>query len=180
VVAVIGDSTFLHTGVNSLMEMAYNQAPATVVILDNRITAMTGRQENPTSGYTLSGRPAPEVDLAALCRVLGIRHVQVVDPNDLAATRRVLEEEMARPEPSVVITNRPCCLIKDAARFTPGPALAIDQERCTGCRACLRLGCPAIEWQPAVDGKKGKARIDPLLCNGCTVCRQLCKFDAIN
>jgi indolepyruvate ferredoxin oxidoreductase alpha subunit len=180
VVAVIGDSTFLHTGINSLMEMAYNQAPATVVILDNRITAMTGRQENPTSGYTLSGRPAPEVDLAALCRVLGIRHVQVVDPNDLAATRRVLEEEMARPEPSVVITNRPCCLIKDAARFTPGPALAIDQERCTGCRACLRLGCPAIEWQPAVDGKKGKARIDPLLCNGCTVCRQLCKFDAIN
>ena len=180
VVAVIGDSTFLHTGINSLMEMAYNQAPATVVILDNRITAMTGRQENPTSGYTLSGKPATEVDLAALCRVLGIRHVQVVDPNDLAATRQALTEEMARPEPSVIITSRPCCLIKDVERFTPGPVLTIDQERCTGCRACLRLGCPAIEWQPAPDGKKGKARIDPLLCNGCTVCRQLCKFDAIN
>ncbi len=171
VVAVIGDSTFLHTGVNSLMEMAYNQAPATVVILDNRITAMTGRQENPTSGYTLSGQPAPEVNLADLCRVLGIRHVQVIDPNDLAATRQALEEEMALAEPSVVITNRPCCLIKDAERFTPGPALAIDQVKCTGCRACLRLGCPAIEWQPAADGsRKGKARIDPLLCNGCTVC----------
>jgi indolepyruvate ferredoxin oxidoreductase alpha subunit len=141
---------------------------------------MTGRQENPTSGYTLSGKPATEVDLAALCRVLGIRHVQVVDPNDLAATRQVLAEEMARPEPSVIITNRPCCLIKDVERFNPGPVLAIDQERCTGCRACLRLGCPAIEWQPAPDGKKGKARIDPLLCNGCTVCQQLCKFDAIN
>jgi indolepyruvate ferredoxin oxidoreductase alpha subunit len=141
---------------------------------------MTGRQENPTSGYTLSGQPAPEVDLAALCRVLGIRHVQVVDPNDLAATHKALAEEMARPEPSVVITSRPCCLIKDETRFTPGPVLAIDQVRCTGCRACLRLGCPAIAWQPAPDGKKGKAHIDPLLCNGCTVCLQLCKFDAIN
>ena len=179
VVAVIGDSTFLHTGVNSLMEMAYNQAPATVVILDNRITAMTGRQENPTSGYTLRGNPAPQVDLAELCRVLGIRHVRTVDPNNLAETRMVLSEEMARPEPSVVITNRPCCLIKDSKRFTPGHALAIDPELCTGCRACLRLGCPAIEWVPAADGRKGKARIDSLLCNGCTVCMQLCKFDAI-
>ena len=180
VVAVIGDSTFLHTGINSLMEMAYNQAPATVVILDNRITAMTGRQENPTSGYTLRGTPAPEVDLAELCRVLGIRHVRVVDPNNLAETRTVLSEEMARPEPSVIITRRPCCLIKDEKRFTPGQVLSITVERCTGCRACLGLGCPAIEWVPAPDGKKGKARIDPLLCNGCTVCMQLCKFDAIN
>ena len=179
VVGVIGDSTFLHTGINSLMEMAYNKAPATIVILDNRITAMTGRQENPTSGYTLKGDPAPEVNLADLCRVLGIEHVRVVDPNDLAATRKVLEEEMARPEPSVVITNRPCCLIKDATRFSPGPPLHIDADKCTGCKACLRLGCPAIEWLPSPDGKKGKARIDSLLCNGCTVCQQLCKFDAI-
>jgi indolepyruvate ferredoxin oxidoreductase alpha subunit len=179
VVGVIGDSTFLHTGVNSLMEMAYNRAPATIVILDNRITAMTGRQENPTSGYTLKGDPAPEVNLAELCRVLGIEHVRVVDPNDLAATRKVLEEEMARPAPSVIITQRPCCLIKDAARFSPGPPLHVDPEQCTGCKACLRLGCPAIEWQPASDGNKGKAHIDSLLCNGCTVCQQLCKFDAI-
>jgi len=180
VVGVIGDSTFLHTGVNSLMEMAYNQAPATIVILDNRITAMTGRQENPTSGFTLRGTPAPEVDLAELCRILGIRHVRVIDPNNLAETYTALSEEMARPEPSVVITRRPCCLIKGEGRFTPGPVMTIDQALCTGCRACLRLGCPAIAWQPAVDGRKGKAIIDPLLCNGCTVCQQLCKFDAIN
>ncbi|TLM69342.1 MAG: indolepyruvate ferredoxin oxidoreductase subunit alpha [Deltaproteobacteria bacterium] len=179
VVGVIGDSTFLHTGVNSLMEMAYNRVPATIVILDNRITAMTGRQENPTSGYTLKGVPAPEVDLAELCRVLGIEHVRLIDPNNLAETRRVLEEEMARPAPSVVITRRPCCLIKDATRFSPGPPLCIEPDKCTGCKACLRLGCPAIEWLPSSDGKKGKARIDSLLCNGCTVCQQLCKFDAI-
>ena len=97
-----------------------------------------------------------------------------------ATIQAMLTEEMARPEPSVIITNRPCCLIKDVERFTPGPSLAIDQDRCTGCRACLRLGCPAIAWQPAPDGKKGKACIDPLLCNGCTVCQQLCKFAAIN
>lgn len=179
VVGVIGDSTFLHTGINSLMEMAYNRAPATVVILDNRITAMTGRQENPASGFTLSGETAHEVNLVALCRALGIQHVRVIDPNDLDATRQALAEEMARPEPSVVITNRPCCLLKGEDRFKPGEVLAVDQEQCTGCRACLRLGCPAIEWQPAPDGKKGKAYIDPLLCNGCTVCQQLCKFDAI-
>jgi len=179
VVGVIGDSTFLHTGVNSLMEMAYNKVPATIVILDNRITAMTGRQENPTSGFTLKGEKATQVDLAELCRVLGVQHVRTVDPNDLTATRQVMEEEMARPEPSVVITNRPCCLIKDPARFTPGHPLSIDPAACTGCKACLRLGCPAIEWLPDPDGKKGKARIDSLLCNGCTVCRQLCKFDAI-
>ena len=179
VVAVIGDSTFLHTGVNSLMEMAYNQAPATVLILDNRITAMTGRQENPASGFTLNGIESPSVNLPDLCRALGIKHVQVVDPHDLEATRTVLEEEMSRPEPSVIITNRPCCLIKGEDRFVKGRALAVDQVKCTGCRACLRIGCPAIEWQPEGEGKKGKASIDPLLCTGCTVCQQLCKFDAI-
>ena len=180
VVAVIGDSTFLHTGVNSLMEMAWNQAPATVLILDNRITGMTGRQENPASGFTLSGEPAPEVNLADLCRALGIKNVVTVDPYDLVATRAVLEMEMQRPEPSVIITNRPCCLMKGECRFEKGKLLAVDQDKCTGCKACLRIGCPAIEWQPSGDGKHGKAYIDPLLCTGCTVCQQLCKFDAIN
>jgi indolepyruvate ferredoxin oxidoreductase, alpha subunit len=180
VVAVIGDSTFLHTGVNSLMEMAWNQAPATVLILDNRITGMTGRQENPASGFTLSGEPAPEVNLAELCRALGIKNVVTVDPYNLAATRAVLETEMQRPEPSVIITNRPCCLMKGECRFEKGKILAVDQEKCIGCQACLRIGCPAIEWQPASDGKKGKAFIDSILCTGCSVCQQLCKFDAIN
>ena len=180
VVAVIGDSTFLHTGVNSLMEMAWNQTPATVLILDNSITAMTGRQETPASGFTLSGDPAPKVNIAELCRALGIKNVVTVDPYDLVATRAVLEAEMQRPEPSVIITDRPCCLIKGECRFEKGKILAVDQNKCTGCKACLRLGCPAIEWQPSSDGKKGKTYIDPLLCNGCTVCQQLCKFDAIN
>jgi indolepyruvate ferredoxin oxidoreductase alpha subunit len=179
VVAVIGDSTFLHTGVNSLMEMAYNKAPATVIILDNRITAMTGRQENPASGFTLSGVEAPAVDIPNLCRALGIKNLQIVDPYDLPATRRALEEEMARPEPSVIITNRPCCLIKDDCRYEKGKAFSIDRDSCTGCRLCLGIGCPAIEWQPDDSGKKGKAFIDPLLCTGCSVCQQLCKFNAI-
>ncbi|SNB45616.1 indolepyruvate ferredoxin oxidoreductase subunit alpha [Geobacter sp. DSM 9736] len=179
VVAVIGDSTFLHTGVNSLMEMAYNRSPATVVILDNRITAMTGRQDNPASGWTLMDQPADVVDLEQLCRALGIRHVRVVDPFDLEQTKDVLREEMNRPEPSVVITNRPCVLVKREGVYTKGIPLSVDEEICSGCKACLRIGCPAIEWQPGAEGAKGKALIDPLLCNGCDVCRQLCKFDAI-
>jgi len=179
VVAVIGDSTFLHTGVNSLMEMAYNQSPATVVILDNRITAMTGRQDNPASGWTLSDGQTNAVDLVQLCTALGIRHIQVVDPLDLDQTRKALQEEMNRPEPSVIITNRPCVLVKREGVFQKGLVLSVDQDHCTGCKACLKLGCPAIEWQPAPEGKKGKAFIDPLLCTGCDVCRQLCKFNAI-
>jgi len=179
VVAVIGDSTFLHTGINSLMEMAWNKAPATVVILDNRITAMTGRQENPASGFTLSGEESVEVNIPELCRVLGIKNVRVVDPYDLEATRQAVVEEMHRPEPSVIITNRPCCLIKGPGRFEKGPTLEVDQGKCTGCKACLRIGCPAIEWKPNPDGNKGKAFIDPSLCTGCTVCQQLCTFQAI-
>ena len=179
VVAVIGDSTFLHTGVNSLMEMAYNNASATVIILDNRITAMTGRQENPASGFTLAGVAAPEVNIPQLCHALGIRNVRVVDPYDIDATRDVLAEEMARPEPSVIITNRPCCLIKDDSRFAKAELLTVAEDICTGCKACLRIGCPAIEWLPEPEGNKGKASIDPLLCTGCRLCLQLCKFNAI-
>jgi len=103
----------------------------------------------------------------------------VLDPYDLDATKKILAEEMARPEPSVIITNRPCCLIKDDARFSKAAILEVDQSLCTGCKACLRIGCPAIEWQPEQEGTAGKAYIDPLLCTGCTVCQQLCKFNAI-
>lgn len=179
VVAVIGDSTFLHTGINSLMEMAYNQAPATVVILDNRITAMTGRQDNPASGWTLSDSQTNAVDLVQLCKAIGIKHVRVADPLNLEQTLEALREEMNRPEPSVIITNRPCVLVKREGVFQKGLVLSVDQDHCTGCKACLKIGCPAIEWQPSPDGKKGKAFIDPMLCNGCDVCRQLCKFNAI-
>ncbi len=180
VVAVIGDSTFLHTGINGLMDMVYNQSPATVVILDNSITAMTGRQDNPASGFTLMDAPAPAINIPLLCTSLGVKNIRVINPLDLEETKRVLAEEMERPETSVIITNKPCVLIKREGVFQKGPVYAIEDDTCTGCRACLKIGCPAIEWRPAADGgKKGKAYIDPLLCTGCDVCRQLCKFDAI-
>ena len=180
VVAVIGDSTFLHTGINGLMDMVYNQSPATLIILDNRITAMTGRQDNPASGFTLMDNPAHRIDLPLLCKAVGVQHIRLVNPFDLEETRRVLHEEMNRPEPSVIITDKPCVLIKREGVFEKGIVLEVDEEACIGCRACLKIGCPAIEWRPEEKGsKKGKAYIDPLLCNGCDVCRQLCKFNAI-
>jgi indolepyruvate ferredoxin oxidoreductase, alpha subunit len=180
VVAVIGDSTFLHTGINGLMDMVYNNSPATVVILDNSITAMTGRQDNPATGFTLMDDPAHAVNIPLLCKALGVKNIRVINPLDLEETRRVLAEEMERPETSVIITNKPCVLIKREDVFEKGPVYAVDADSCTGCRACLKIGCPAIEWRPAGDGsRKGKAWIDPLLCTGCDVCRQLCAFDAI-
>jgi indolepyruvate ferredoxin oxidoreductase, alpha subunit len=178
VVAVIGDSTFLHSGINGLMDMVYNQSPATVVILDNRITAMTGRQDNPASGFTLMNDPTHSVDLPLLCTALGVKHVRTINPFDLEQTRTVLQEEMNRPEPSVIITDKPCVLVKRAGVFEKGPLLEVSEEKCTGCRACLKIGCPAIEWCPG-EGKIGKASINSQLCTGCDVCRQLCKFDAI-
>jgi indolepyruvate ferredoxin oxidoreductase alpha subunit len=180
VVAVIGDSTFLHTGINGLMDMVYNNAPATVIILDNSITAMTGRQDNPATGHTLMDDPAHAVNLPLLCKALGVKNIRVINPLDLEETKRVIAEEMARPETSVIITNKPCVLIKREDVFQIGTVYCTDAEKCTGCRACLKIGCPAIEWRPAGDGsKKGKAHIDPLLCTGCDVCRQMCKFGAI-
>src|SRR6266568_809031 len=180
VVSVIGYSTFLHTGMNGLMDMVYNNSPATLIILDNSITAMTGRQDNPASGFTLMDYPAHAINIPLLCKALGVKNIRVINPLDLEETGRVIAEEMERPEPSVIITNKPCVLIKRDDVFQKGPVYAVDADKCTGCRACLKIGCPAIEWRPAGDGsRKGKAGIDPLLCTGCDVCRQLCKFDAI-
>lgn len=176
VVGVMGDSTFLHTGVNSLIDMAYNGGLGTVVLLDNRITAMTGRQENPGSGYTLDGIESPPIDLEALCRVLGVKHVQVIDPYDLTQTEQVLRREMARPELSVVIAKRPCMLDRRHGP-QPAPALTVVEERCSACKLCLKLGCPAIAWQQ--EQQEPKALIDRQLCSGCGLCRQLCKFEAI-
>ena len=178
VVAVIGDSTFLHTGIAGLMDMVYNKAPATLVILDNRITAMTGRQDNPASGFTLMDEPAYRIDIPQLCRVLGVQNVRTIDPYDLETTKKTLAEEMKRAETSVIVTDRPCVLVKREGVFDKGPVLTVFEEKCTGCRACLKIGCPAIVWKPT-DGKKGKAYIDYQLCTGCDVCRQLCKFEAI-
>lgn len=176
-VAVIGDSTFLHTGVNGLMDMVYNDSPATVIILDNSTTGMTGRQDHPSTGYTLSGEKAYQVDLEALCRSLGVQSVRTVDPYQMDETREVIKEEMARPETSVVITRRPCVLIKHDV-LEKMPPLFVDADKCTACKVCLNLGCPAIEWAPGKDGEKGVAKVDRLLCTGCGICEQVCKFGA--
>ena len=173
VVAVIGDSTFLHTGINGLMDMVYNKSTSTLIILDNRITAMTGRQENPTSGYQLNELEAPRVDIEQLCRAVGVKHVTILDPYDLAMTGKVIRAEMAREEVSVIITTKPCMLVP-RDNMEPRPPLFVDNDKCTGCRACLQIGCPAITWNP----KLKKAVVDKIICTGCKVCQQTCGFDA--
>ncbi len=173
VVAVIGDSTFLHTGINGLMDMVYNKSKATLIILDNRITAMTGRQENPTSGYQLNEQEAPRVDMEQLCRAVGVKHVTILDPYDLEMTGKVIRAEMARPEVSVIITTKPCMLVPRDNQ-NPRPPLFVDANKCTGCRACLQIGCPAITF----DVENKKAVVDKIICTGCKVCQQTCGFDA--
>ena len=169
-VAVIGDSTFMHSGVTGLINMAYNESNSTVIILDNSITGMTGHQQNPTTGYNLKGDPCAKIDLESLCRAVGINRVRVVDPYDLAACDAAVKEELAAKEPSVIISRRPCALLKYVKH--PGP-IASDPDKCVGCRSCMRIGCPAISIAD------GKAVIDNTLCTGCGVCTQLCKFDAL-
>lgn len=169
-VAVIGDSTFMHSGMTGLANIAYNQSNSTVVILDNSITGMTGHQQNPTTGYNIKGDPAGKIDLEALCRAMGFSRVVVVDPYDLAECDRVIKEELAAEEASVIISRRPCALLKYVKH---NPPLKVDADKCVGCKSCMRLGCPAI----SVRG--GKAVIDTTLCVGCGVCQQMCKFDAL-
>ena len=169
-VAVIGDSTFMHSGMTGLVNVAYNATNSTVIILDNSITGMTGHQQNPTTGYNIKGDPAAKVDLEALCKALGINRVRVVDPYDLKACETALKEELAVKEPSVIISRRPCVLLKSVKTL---PALKVDADKCKSCKRCMSLGCPAISM------KNGKAVIDTTLCVGCGVCKQLCAFDAI-
>ena len=169
-VAVIGDSTFMHSGMTGLANIAYNGTNSTVIIVDNSITGMTGHQHNPTTGYTIKGDPATKIDLEALCRALGFNRVRVVDPYDLKATEAVIVEEINADEPSVIISRRPCALLKSVKAK---PALKVDNDKCRSCKACMKIGCPAISM------KNGKAHIDATLCVGCEVCEQLCAFDAI-
>ena len=169
-VAVIGDSTFMHSGMTGLVNVAYNATNSTVIILDNSITGMTGHQQNPTTGYNIKGDPAAKVDLEALCRALGINRVRVVDPYDLAACETAVKEELAAAEPSVIISRRPCVLLKHVKL---NPPLSVDADKCRSCKRCMKLGCPSISL------KDGKAKIDNTLCVGCGVCKQLCAFDAI-
>jgi indolepyruvate ferredoxin oxidoreductase alpha subunit len=177
VVAVIGDSTFLHTGINGLMDMVYNGSTATLIILDNRTTGMTGRQDNPGSGYTLEGSDTAEVDLEAVCRAFGVKHVETIDPYQMDHTRETIRQAMERPEVSVIITRKPCVLIKHDV-LEKKPPLYVKVDACSACKACLTIGCPAIEWRSDADGGKGHAHVDRALCTGCGVCQQLCKFDA--
>ena len=169
-VAVIGDSTFMHSGITGLVNMAYNESNATVIIVDNSITGMTGHQQNPTTGYNLKGDPCAKIDLETLCRAVGIKRVRVVDPYDLAQCDAAIKEELAANEPSVIISRRPCALLKYVKHKAP---LAVDADKCVGCKACMKIGCPAIS---IVDGK---AKVDATQCVGCGVCEQLCKFGAL-
>ncbi len=188
IVGVLGDSTFVHSGITGLINMVYNKSYATVIILDNRITAMTGHQENPASGATIKGEPANAIDFEQLCRACGVEHVRTVNPHDIKGSYEVLKEEIERPEPSVVITRFPCVLIPEERKRKKTP-YQVSLDKCTGCSACLKIGCPAISWtalspqQALALGKKkkqkGHAVIDQVMCIGCDQCVALCKFEAI-
>lgn len=169
-VAVIGDSTFMHSGITSLVDIAYNRSNSTVIVLDNSITGMTGHQNNPANGKNIYGDPASAVNLEALAHAIGINSVTVVDPGDLAETERVIKEELAKAEPSLIIARKPCALLKTVKHKPP---FHIDADKCKNCKYCMRIGCPAL-----VSGDKC-ITIDNTLCVGCGLCEQLCKFDAI-
>ena len=169
-VAVIGDSTFMHSGITGLVNVAYNESNATIIIVDNSITGMTGHQQNPTTGMNLKGDPCTKIDLETLCRAVGIRRVRVVDPYDLKQTEDAIKEELAAPEASVIISRRPCALLKYVKHNKP---VKVDADKCRSCKMCMKIGCPAIFM------KDGKAMIDNTLCTGCRVCTQLCHFDAL-
>lgn len=169
-VAVIGDSTFMHSGVTGLINIAYNQSNSTVIILDNSITGMTGHQDNPTTGKTIKGDPTTAVSLELLAKAVGIDRVRVIDPYNLQECEDVLREEIAAEEPSVVISRRPCALLKYVKH---NPPMHVNPDKCVGCKMCMKIGCPAISM------KNKKSVIDFTQCVGCNVCSQLCKFDAI-
>ncbi|MBP5251216.1 MAG: indolepyruvate ferredoxin oxidoreductase subunit alpha [Treponema sp.] len=169
-VAVIGDSTFMHSGMTGLATIAYNQSNSTVIVLDNSITGMTGHQQNPTTGKNLYGDPAGRVDLEALAHAMGINRVRVVDPYNISECETAVKEELAVSEPSLIISRRPCALLKEVKH---NPPLKVDEAKCKSCKMCMKIGCPAISM------KGGKAKIDTTLCTGCGVCSQMCKFGAL-
>jgi len=188
IVSVIGDSTFVHSGITGLINSVYNGSAATLIILDNRITAMTGQQPNPASGNTIRGEAAQELDLEALCRSVGVKHVRLLDPHDVPECRKVIKEEVARDEMSVIIAQAPCVLLPELKLRKP-VSYYTNIDNCVGCTSCIRLGCPAISWTAFKEGEaeakgykksqKGYSRIDEVLCNDCGQCASLCKFNAI-
>ena len=160
----------MHSGITGLVNIAYNDSNSTVIIVDNSITGMTGHQQNPTTGMNLKGDPAAKIDLETLCRAVGIQRVRVVDPYNLAECDAAIKEELAANEPSVIISRRPCALLKYVKHNKP---VQIHADKCVGCKMCMKIGCPAISM------KDGKAQIDNTLCTGCNVCTQLCKIGAM-
>ena len=171
-VAVIGDSTFIHSGITGLINIAYNKSNSVVIVLDNSITGMTGHQQNPTTGVTLKGDMTTSVNLEALCKAVGINRIIEVDPHDIEKVEAAVKESLAAEEPTVIIARRPCIMIKKAVIKKP---LIVDQDKCKSCKACMKIGCPAI----SVRKDTKKARIDDTLCVGCELCVKMCKFDAI-
>ncbi|MBE7025749.1 MAG: indolepyruvate ferredoxin oxidoreductase subunit alpha [Ruminococcaceae bacterium] len=168
-VAIIGDSTFMHSGITGLINVVYNKGTSTTIILDNSITGMTGHQQNPTTGFTLKGEPTKQVDLEALCRAIGIDRVVIADPFDVDAFEKVVKEEVMAEEPSVIIAQRPCALLK-SVKYTG--KVSVDAEKCKNCKMCMKIGCPAISYRNGIV-------IDPTLCNGCGLCMNVCKFGAL-
>ena len=168
-VSVIGDSTFMHSGITGLVDIVYNKGNNTVIILDNSITGMTGHQQNPTTGYTIRGEETKQVNLIALCKSIGIDNVAVCDPFDIKAFEKVVKEEVNREEPSVIIAQRPCALLK-TVKYTGRCKIT---DNCRNCKMCMKLGCPAITV------KDDKVVIDPTQCNGCGLCINVCPFGAI-
>ena len=174
-VAVIGDSTFIHSGITGLIDIAYNKGISTVIVLDNSITGMTGHQNNPANGLTIKGDPTVSVDLEALAKAVGFRSVTVVDPFDVKATKEAVKAELEKDEPSLIISRRPCALLKSVKHSAP---VVIDGDKCIGCKACLNVGCPALSVGKKADGKN-IALIDNTQCVGCGVCAEACRFGAI-
>ena len=169
-VAVIGDSTFLHTGVNSLMNMMYNKATGTVIILDNSTTGMTGHQDHAATGKTLQGDPTYAIDIPALCRAIGVKNVVEVNARDIQAVEKAVKEEIAKDEVSVIITKTPCVLLDKSKK----PLYQTHTDKCKKCGMCMKPGCPAM-----TKNADGTVSIDDTMCTGCGLCASLCKFDAI-
>jgi indolepyruvate ferredoxin oxidoreductase alpha subunit len=175
-VAVIGDSTFLHSGITGLLNIVYNRGRSTVIILDNRTTAMTGRQEHPGTGYTLQGQETKAINYRTLCAALGVEHIRTVDSYNLKQAEEIISEEVSRPETSVVIAERPCKLYRRIKQPATAPYM-VKEDVCKGCKDCLLIGCPALQWK--TQEPVGKAFINQALCAGCSICSQLCPVDAI-
>lgn len=186
VCAVLGDSTFMHSGISPLSNAVYNKGNSTTIVLDNRITGMTGHQEHPGTGFTVRGEPTNAVDYETLGKALGVKNIRKIDPYNIKECMEVLKEEMDRDEPSLILcTNSPCMLLRREKRKFEFPVYKIDTDKCRGCKVCLDINCPAISWREGAgqttDGhkRKGTVYINPDQCVGCEVCVQVCKFDAI-